>query len=298
MSMVQAVSYGFTIVENPMSDGGNFSTCNSYSAMGVATSGQGEAGTASTNCLMYWSGAVPSGDTGGTWPADQYSQMTIGAMAAPGTDYGYLVVRQSASAHTLYLWVIEANTASPSNYSNYVYGFKNGTATQLLGPVGITINAGDVLQFQVVGDVLTCYQNGSSKMTYTDSSGYGPSATGGAPGLGFYASTVSACYATAWSAGGNQAAAPTFSPNGGTFSSAQTVTLTSSTGGTIYYTTNGSTPTRSSSSVASGGTISISTSCTLQAIASQTNYFDSGVSSAVFTFVAASPAGYCIMVMG
>jgi hypothetical protein len=79
------------------------------------------------------------------------------------------------------------------------------------------------------------------------------------------------------------AAAPVISPNGGTFTAAQTVTLTSATSSaSIYYTLDGSTPTTSSTLYSSG--ISISTDTTLKAIATAPGYAQSGVSSATFTF--------------
>lgn len=84
-----------------------------------------------------------------------------------------------------------------------------------------------------------------------------------------------------------QAAAPIFNPNGGTFTSAQTVTITSATGGsTIFYTTDGSTPTHSSSSISNGGTVSVTQSLTLKAIAALAGDLDSTVSSASFTITA------------
>ena len=59
---------------------------------------------------------------------------------------------------------------------------------------------------------------------------------------------------------------PYFTPSGGTYTGAQTVTISCSTSGaTIYYTTNGSTPTTSSSKYTQP--ITVSESCTLKAIA-------------------------------
>ena len=79
------------------------------------------------------------------------------------------------------------------------------------------------------------------------------------------------------------AATPTFSPVAGTYTGTQTVTITSSTsGGTIYYTTDGTTPTHSSSSISNGGTISVASSLTVKALASVSNFVDSAVGSAAY----------------
>ena len=81
------------------------------------------------------------------------------------------------------------------------------------------------------------------------------------------------------------AEAPTFDPVSGTeFYGSQTVTITSATNGaTIYYTLDGSTPTTSSSRVANGGTVTISSSCTIKAIAVAQGYDNSSVAEATYT---------------
>ena len=85
-------------------------------------------------------------------------------------------------------------------------------------------------------------------------------------------------------------AAPTFSPAGGTYSSAQSVTISdATTGATIYYTTNGTTPT--TSSTVYSGPISVSATETLSAIAQYTGYSASSVTTATYTITlpAATP---------
>jgi hypothetical protein len=80
-----------------------------------------------------------------------------------------------------------------------------------------------------------------------------------------------------------QASAPSFSPGGGTYSTAQTVTITTSTSGaTIRYTTDGSTPTETNGTVYSSP-VTISATTTLKAIAYASGYTDSSVSSATYT---------------
>jgi Bacterial lectin/Chitobiase/beta-hexosaminidase C-terminal domain len=87
-----------------------------------------------------------------------------------------------------------------------------------------------------------------------------------------------------------QAAAPAFSPGGGTFATAQSVAITSSTpGAAIYYTADGSTPTTSSTLYA--GSISVASTKTIKAIAVVSGYFNSAVSTAVYTINAAGGSG-------
>ena len=77
-------------------------------------------------------------------------------------------------------------------------------------------------------------------------------------------------------------ATPTFSPAGGTYSSAQSVTISDSTANaTIYYTTDGTTPTTSSTKYT--GSVTVSSTETLKAIAVATGSTNSAVASAAYT---------------
>ena len=83
--------------------------------------------------------------------------------------------------------------------------------------------------------------------------------------------------------GTQQVAAPVFSPAGGTYAIAQNVTITSATGGaSIRYTTDGSMPTETHGTVYSGP-VNIASSVTLQAIAYESGFSDSTVTSAGYT---------------
>jgi len=82
-----------------------------------------------------------------------------------------------------------------------------------------------------------------------------------------------------------QASTPTFSPAAGSYTTAQSVTISDATAGaTIYYTTNGTTPT--TASTVYSGTIAVPATPateTIQAIAVATGYTNSSVASAVYT---------------
>jgi hypothetical protein len=78
-------------------------------------------------------------------------------------------------------------------------------------------------------------------------------------------------------------ATPTFSEAGGTYTGAQSVTLSDTTSGaTIYYTTNGTAPSTSSTVYSAGTPISVSASETIEAIAVASGYNSSAVASAAY----------------
>lgn len=79
------------------------------------------------------------------------------------------------------------------------------------------------------------------------------------------------------------AGTPSFSPGTGTYATAQTVTLSTSTAGaTIRYTTDGTTPTAASPVYTAA--LTISTGTTVKAIALKTNWTTSAVASATYMF--------------
>jgi len=83
------------------------------------------------------------------------------------------------------------------------------------------------------------------------------------------------------------AATPTFSPPAGTYTSARSVTISDTTpGAAIYYTTSGTTPTTSSTKYK--GTIKVSATETIKAIAVATGYSASALASATYT-IATTP---------
>ena len=82
---------------------------------------------------------------------------------------------------------------------------------------------------------------------------------------------------------------PAFNPAAGTYSAAQNVTISTTTSGaTIRYTTDGSTPSETAGTVYSSA-VNISANTTLQAIAYETGMADSPVATGVYTIQCAAP---------
>jgi hypothetical protein len=129
---------------------------------------------------------------------------------------------------------------------------------------------------------LSIYVDGVLKGTVTDSSSpYTVSGSGfGLQGDGTPADSI----VNEWQdySGASPTATPTFSLAAGAYTSAQTVSINDATlGATIYYTTNGTAPTTTSAVYA--GAIAVSSSETLEAIATAPGYLQSATASAAYT---------------
>jgi Legume lectin domain/Chitobiase/beta-hexosaminidase C-terminal domain len=100
---------------------------------------------------------------------------------------------------------------------------------------------------------------------------------------------ASATYTINSGTGGGPTAAPNFTPTAGTYTGPQSVAIADATAGaTIYYTTNGTTPTTASTVYT--GPISVSASETLGAIAVVSGQTASAVASAAYTIAAPTTA--------
>lgn len=85
-------------------------------------------------------------------------------------------------------------------------------------------------------------------------------------------------------------ATPTFSPAGGSYTSTQNVSIScATTGATIYYTTDNSTPTTSSTPYTAA--ISVSSTTTIKAIAVKSNWENSALASGTFTISSGGSSG-------
>src|SRR3989475_270568 len=115
----------------------------------------------------------------------------------------------------------------------------------------------------------------SGALTFTQTTTL--NAMAAAPGM-----TDSAVASATYTIQQQQVATPTFSPGGGTYTGSVTVSISDATSGaTIHYTTDGSTPT--TSSPVYGGALTFTQTTTLNAMAAATGMTDSAVASATYT---------------
>jgi LysM repeat protein len=221
----------------------------------------------------------------------------IWALGDPGGGLAYQGIANSVAVKfDLY------NNAGEGNDSTGLY--TDGAAPTVpsvdLSSTGINLHSGDIMSAQLV------YDGTNLTMTLTDTVTNGtvtevfpvniPSIVGGSTAyVGFTGSTGSLTATQnvlSWtyvSPAGNVAAAPTFSPPAGTYGTSQSVTISDTTAGaTIYYTTNGTSPT--TSSTVYSGAITVSATETLEAIAVKTGFTNSAVASAAYTIAPVLPA--------
>lgn len=189
---------------------------------------------------------------------------------------------------------------SPSDTGLYING---GPLAALipqedLNPFGINLNAGHLMAANIVydGSILTMtLLDTVTNSQYRNSWPIDiPSIVGGnSAWIGFTAGEIPAAQnnVLSWSFSQNyntRLSTPTFSVAGGSYSSAQTVTISGPTGATIYYTTNGRQPTSSSNKYS--GPISVSSSEVVQAVAIEAGFTDSLVATANYQIAAPGTA--------
>jgi hypothetical protein len=237
-------------------------------------------------------GATPSETVGTVYsgPITVSSTTTINAIA--------YAAGQTDSSITSATYTIQLATVTKAANASVVYSAssQNVTLTATVTTSGGAVNSGAVAFTMLqgttqIGSPVTSgtVTTGTASASYvlpagTAAGSYTIQAVYNA-GAGFAASSDSTHTLTV---GPAQAATPTFSPAGGTYSSAQSVTISTTTSGaSIRYTTDGSTPTSSSTVYSSPITVSATT--TLKTYASASGMTDSSVASATYSWAASAP---------
>ncbi len=237
-----------------------------------------------------------------TTSTQNLSSFTYSAWIKPNSlgeaSYGRIVSRESsAKFDDFYFLVNPGNTlcASVTNSAGTTFISVSATSAISLNSwnhVAVTYDdKGDRQLHLFVNGVETAYQS-QNPLTGTLKFTTNPIVIGNAPSLDrtfdgaiddlrLYSRALSAAEIQSLYSTPIQVAAPTMSPNGGTFTAPVSVTLSAPVGASIYYTTNGSTPTTSSSLYTAPMTLSSTT--TLKAIAVKNGMLNSTVASASFT---------------
>jgi hypothetical protein len=248
-----------------------------YSSAGPYTynaSNQASA-VATSNLGAVWGGT-------GTFTDDQYAQTTL-VSSNNANRYGGVVVRGTAgttnATKNFYYFMCSSTQCQLGKYVA-------GTVTTI-----VTANHGAIAPFavrlEVAGSTLVVKVNGSTPAgfaaSYTDTS-----LTTGKPGVVVNANAAGGAVIDDW-AGGNLGGAPdppTIAPSSGTYYFlSQSISITNCAG-TIYYTTDGSTPTHSSSTYSAPFTSVSSGAETVKAIC----YTTSDSSVATNTYTISNPA--------
>jgi hypothetical protein len=250
---------------------------------------------------------LPSGLSGSfsfpTLPGSGFSGLVAtSSTSTPGGSYPVTIVGRSGSlSHSISttINVLGSTTTVASNASAAVSSSNQAvllSATVTSAASG-TVNGGAVVfavfdsqNNQIGAQVSGSVSSGSASATYTL-----PGGTAAANYL------ISASYSgTTTLAGssdsthtltvsGASAATPAFSPAAGTYSSTQSVTISTATSGaSIRYTTDGSTPSETVGTLYSAA-ISVSATTTIKAIAYASGYTDSSIASVTYTIGPAGP---------
>jgi hypothetical protein len=281
------------------------SSTETVQAIAVASGNSTSAAGSATYTISLPAATPTFSPAGGTYASAQ--SVTIGTTTPSATIYyttnGSVPTTSSAvytgsiavsSTETVQaIAVASGNSTSAAGSATYTISLPAATPT--FSPAGGTYASAQSVTIGTTTPSATIYYttNGSvpttSSAVYTGSIAVSSTETVQAIAVASGNSTGAAGSAT-YTISLPAAATPTVSPAGGTYTSAQTVNLSASHWSTIYYTTNGSTPTTSSAVYT--GSITVSSTETINAIAVASGYSTSAVASASFTIgqLAASPS--------
>ena len=229
----------------------------------------------------YSDGSTQSLTNSVTWASSSTPIATINNNGlATGVAVGGTSITASLSgisSPSVALGVFQANAPAP------MFSPTSGGTYYL--PTGVSISdstAGVTIYYTTDGSIPTINSPNTYSNPITVSTTTTIKAIAGGNGYGPSSVTV-ATYTIA-------GLAPTFSPNGGTYTSPVTVTVADTTSNAaVYYTTDGSLPTLASTSCTSPCSVRIAATTTLRAIAAGNGISPSSTTAAVYTIAALNP---------
>ena len=187
LDLHQLASDPFSGVDaNPI--GGNWSQLSTQSNFEAAQLvGHQYTGTATAKgAASYWNAL--------TWPADQWSQVTVNTCAA-NSFVGLALRQNTAGVGTGYFCLFKGTLGTLGEF--HIYKAVNNAFTELASGSTLLLNANDVLTASIIGTTISFYQNGNLVATTVDSA----IATGAA---GIYVqpiTSVANAAVSAWSGG-------------------------------------------------------------------------------------------------
>jgi hypothetical protein len=193
--MAQLVSYNFSIIEDPLSDHGNFTTLSDGLFTNPLETISGNLCQVDVNSFGATGGSFWSGRS---WAPDQYSELTVVSGPA-NTNYSpALMVRiADATSGTYYLTFLANANTGPGTSAISTSSFIGGVSNPLNNIMGLTIVSGDVFRLSVTGTTLTITQNGVVVDTIIDNS-----ISSGSPGFGLsIANSQTDSQTNLWAAG-------------------------------------------------------------------------------------------------
>jgi hypothetical protein len=172
--------------ENPLSNGGNWTTMSTAAALQLTGNLVEATTTADALNGSVW--------TGNSFANNQYSKITITTDSTSSELVG-VVVRQSLAALTHYYAYLKGPLSSPQLALGKIVA---GVNTTLLGPSATTFNTGDTLTLGVEGSTLYAYRNGTLVTSVKD---VGASIASGNAGIRLQVSALANAQLANWEGG-------------------------------------------------------------------------------------------------
>jgi hypothetical protein len=263
------------------------------------------------NIFDITAGGTCTPTTSGTCSSNTWSNINIPALVGGNTAWIGMGASTNANAPDLFLDSFVYNSATPTNTPPTTAWNANSTTSNGTGSTASPVFSIAPGVYGSAQTVAITDSTAGSNICFAFAPAFplpnnngGCAAGGGTPYTGpitisstqtlramagtNYTAPPSSMTAATYTIGTPTAATPTFSPAAGTYTSTQTVTVTDSTAGaSIFCTTNGTTPTPSSPHYT--GPFTVSSTQTIQCMATAVGFLNSSVGGGLYTISLPTP---------